>query len=94
VFGGIGTVYAILDLSAIANTHNPNGEKTMNATSRKNENGTYRIELNGKVVRKESNRFFPFVYSYDNGTMHRLAKDGQLQKNYGNPIVTAVIEVK
>ena len=63
----------------------------MNATATKNQNGTYRIELNGEVVRKESKRFFPFVYSYDNNTQHRLSKDGQLNKYYGPPITTPVV---
>jgi hypothetical protein len=61
----------------------------MTSTCTKQPNGKYQIVVEGKLIRANSARAFPFAYDF-NGII-RLSNDGQLRRLYGDPRVIELI---
>jgi len=69
----------------------------MQATATQNQDGTWRIEVDGKVVRKASRKLFENVYTFrsaDGYPNHKLSNDSQMRRSYGEPEVTPITTVK
>jgi hypothetical protein len=59
------------------------------STCTKQSNGKYQIVVDGKLIRANSTRPFPFAYDF-NGII-RLSNDGQLRRLYGEPRIIELI---